>query len=71
MPIHVYECGRGHKQERIETIHEDATGQRCNKLDYSGCAVITCKARLKLSAAVSTAPPKFKRGVGGFYKPTS
>jgi hypothetical protein len=31
-----------------------------------------CSLPMKLSAAVTTAPPKFKRGgAGGFYKPDS
>lgn len=70
MPIHVYECKNGHKQERIETIQEDATGQRCNAVAHRGCATL-CKARLFLSAAVRTAKPKFKRGIGGFYAPNA
>ena len=63
MPLHLYECKKGHVQEKYETIHEDSTGQPCG--------VNKCRAKLKLSAAVTTAKPKFVRGVGGFYAPSN
>ena len=61
MAIHTYECPKGHKDEVIESICDEHK-RVCKK----------CSLPMKLSAAVTTAPPKFKRGgAGGFYKPDS
>ena len=70
MPLHVYECAKGHVQEQFETIHQDSSGQRCGFVSSAGPRT-PCRAKLKLSAAVTTAKPKFVRGVGGFYSPTN
>jgi hypothetical protein len=67
MPLHVYECPKGHTVEILESIDRDSTGLLCGTQLHN-----KCRERLVLSAAVSTAPPKFKRGgAGGFYKPSS
>ena len=66
MPLHVYECPKGHTVEILESINDDATGLLCGTQLHNGC-----KKCLTLSAAVTTAPPKFRKGVGGFYAPTT
>ena len=66
MPYHLYECPKGHSIEILEEIWRDNTGLLCGTQLHNGCAE-----RLYLSAAVKTAPPKFRKGVGGFYAPTS
>jgi hypothetical protein len=73
MAIHVYVCGKGHRHEVLEPASEDNTGKVCGAV----CEVSSCKSFhrcgrfVQLSAAVTTAPPKFRKGVGGFYAPTN
>ena len=66
MAIHIYECSknREHRHEFVERATEEK---------YAGnpCGYDDCGGVLVLSAAVTTAPPKFRKGVGGFYAPTT
>ena len=66
MALHVYECSQGHKVEILEEIWRDNSGLLCDTQLHNGCT-----RRLLLSAAVATAPPKFVKGSGGFYAPTT
>jgi hypothetical protein len=67
MALHVYTCPKGHTVTILEAIDRDNTGLLCGTQLHNWC-----RQRLSLSAAVPTAPPKFKRGgAGGFYKPDS
>ena len=68
MSLHVYECPRGHVTEILEGINEERlAGMCCTHIIGNRC----CFERLYLSAAVMTAPPKFVKGSGGFYSPTT
>ncbi len=74
MPLHVYECSNGHVHEVLEGVNDDRTGKRCAAAcEVSDCKEQhTCRAQVKLSAAVSTATPILKAGrCGGFYKPNA
>jgi predicted nucleic acid-binding Zn ribbon protein len=59
MPIHVYECPKGHRDEVIERVCDEHK-RLCEK----------CYQRMSLSAAVKTGTPVMKKGSGGFYKPS-
>lgn len=60
MPLHIYQCPAGHVQEVLEGINED-TPRKCTQPGCKKTAVLGCGI---------TAVPIFKRGNGGFYKPS-
>jgi putative FmdB family regulatory protein len=64
MPIYEYKCAAGHKITRIVSFSEFAETVVCEKCSKKG------EPRLATLQMSQTAPPKFKKGVGGFYAPT-
>jgi putative FmdB family regulatory protein len=65
MPIYEYVCAKKHRTTRIVSVTEFAEQIACSK-----CKQSRRKEQLAKLVVSQTAPPKFKRGVGGFHAPT-
>jgi len=65
MAWHVYECSKNSMH-----VHEFLEAPAASELAGKKCGMTGCKGVLTLSAAVTTATPIFKKGVGGFHAPT-
>jgi putative FmdB family regulatory protein len=73
MPIYEYQCKNGHRVEVVAPISdfkEEIVCRQCAQRNRT--EVVNGRGRTVRAILVPshTAPPKFKRGSGGFYKPT-
>ena len=70
MPLYEFQCERGHVTEQIRSLSEFTERIVCPECTRTkrGRKVSLRMATLKMS---QTAPPKFVKGSGGFYAPTS
>lgn len=64
MPVYEYRCAAGHTFERIVSVSNCAEKVPCLHCHFLG------RKKVAILQISQTAPPKFKKGVGGFYAPT-
>jgi putative FmdB family regulatory protein len=67
MPIYEFECEFGHRTELFMKFSDFRESIICRQ-----CQKVNCTHQVKAALIPSkTSPPKFVKGSGGFYSPTT
>ena len=74
MPVYEYECKNGHRTTLVLHISEFKESTLCTQCRIAQSEGVLPKTKVPVKAKLvpsRTGPPKFKRGIGGFYKPNA